>query len=333
MKARRGLNNLARWAVFTILLWLWGHQAATAAPLEIRVGVLKFGTVNWELETLKHNGLDSANGFRLVSKPFASPRATQVALLGSAVDIIVGDWIWVSRQRAEGADFTFIPYSSAVGALMVPKDSSIRALADIGGAKIGIAGGPLDKSWLLAQAFLKQRGQAKAYQDAVLTFGSPPLLNQLLLRGEMDGVITYWHYAARLQAAGLRRVVGVGELAKALGVQAQVPLLGYIFREDWANAHRRELLGFAAAIRATKQLLAGSAKDWQRLRPLMRAQDDATAALLKAGYLAGTPGRWGDEERRQADRLYKILAEVGGPAFSGGRAGLEPGTFWSAVSY
>ena len=79
MKARCRQNGLLRWAVFIVLLSLLGHHASAAAPLEIRVGVLKFGTVNWELETLKHNGLDSANGFRLVSKPFASPRACNSA--------------------------------------------------------------------------------------------------------------------------------------------------------------------------------------------------------------------------------------------------------------
>ncbi len=308
-----------------------GHS--TAAPLEIKVGVLKFGTVNWELNTLKHHRLDSANGFKLTTLPFASPRATQVALLGGAVDVIVGDWIWVSRQRAEGDNFTFIPYSASVGALMVPKETSIRSLADIGGAKIGIAGGPLDKSWLLAQALLNRQGKEQAHRNAKLTFGAPPLLSQLLLRGELDGVITYWHFAARLQAAGMRRVMGIGEVARALGVTAKVPLLGYIFREDWANTHAKELLGFATAIRATKQRLAGSEADWQRLRPLMRAKDETTAGLLKAGYLAGVPETWGERERNQVEDLYAILAKVGGPAFSKGQAGLAPGTFWDAVSY
>ena len=31
----------------------------------IRAGVLKFGTVSWELDALQHHGLDKANGFTL----------------------------------------------------------------------------------------------------------------------------------------------------------------------------------------------------------------------------------------------------------------------------
>ena len=56
-----------------------------------------------------------------------------VALLtwtpADAVDVIVMDWIWVSRQRGEGADFTFTPYSTALGALVAAKTSGIGDLS------------------------------------------------------------------------------------------------------------------------------------------------------------------------------------------------------------
>ncbi|HJO97136.1 MAG TPA: ABC transporter substrate-binding protein [Rhodospirillales bacterium] len=315
------------------LFCLAAFTARAETPLEIRVGVLKYGTVNWELDTVLHRGLDRQQGFRLTAKPFASPRATRVALLGSAVDVIVVDWIWVSRQRGDGADFTFIPYSTSVGALIARADSSIRKLADIAGARIGIAGGPLDKSWLLAQARLGGQGLSQAVKEAQLSFAAPPLLSELLLRGELDGVITYWHYAARLEAAGLRRVVGIRDVARQLGIAAEVPLLGYVFRQGWAEKNRRAVLGFAAAVRHARTVLASSSGDWQRLRPLMRAKDNATAALLRRGYLAGTPKRWGEAERNQAAALYRILAKTGGKAFTGGQSELAPGTFWAAVDF
>ena len=40
----------------------------------------------------------------------------------------MSDWLWVSRQRAEGGDLTFIPFSSATGSLIVPAASPIRLL-------------------------------------------------------------------------------------------------------------------------------------------------------------------------------------------------------------
>lgn len=58
----------------------------------------------------------------------------------------VADWIWVARQRAAGKPYVFLPYSRAVGGVVVPSGSNAETLADLSGQKIGIAGGPLDKS-------------------------------------------------------------------------------------------------------------------------------------------------------------------------------------------
>ena len=121
--------------------------AALAETPVLRAAVLKFGTVNWELDTIKHYGLDTENGFTLDVSGVASGSAGQIAFQGGETDVIVSDWLWVARQRAAGKDYVFIPYSKAVGGVMVPKDSTAKTLADLDGKKIGIAGGPLDKSW------------------------------------------------------------------------------------------------------------------------------------------------------------------------------------------
>ncbi len=85
--------------LLTAAIWGFSHQAQ-AEP--VRVGVLKFGTVAWELEVIKHHGLDRKAGFELEVVPFASTLATKVALQAGALDVIVSDWFWVSRQRAAG---------------------------------------------------------------------------------------------------------------------------------------------------------------------------------------------------------------------------------------
>ena len=55
--------------------------------------------------------------------PLASTEATAVGLQGGSVDIIATDWLWVSRERSGGADFTFSPFTTALGSIMVPPDS------------------------------------------------------------------------------------------------------------------------------------------------------------------------------------------------------------------
>jgi len=66
-------------------------NVAAADLTPVKVGVLKFGTVNWELKALKNAGFDHANGIDLDIVPFAGGDATKIALQGGAVDIIVSD--------------------------------------------------------------------------------------------------------------------------------------------------------------------------------------------------------------------------------------------------
>jgi len=165
--------------------------------------------VNWELDVIKHNELDTKNGFNLEVQGLAGNPATRVAFQGGEVDIVVADWIWVARQRADGKDYVFIPYSTAVGGLMVKKDSGLNSLEDLKGKKIGIAGGPVDKSWLLIQALATQQFGLDLVSETEQVFGAPPLIFKSALSGDVDGAINFWHFGAKMQAAGMTPLVSV----------------------------------------------------------------------------------------------------------------------------
>jgi NitT/TauT family transport system substrate-binding protein len=331
------MSNRAIWQL--ILARLAGLLCSVLLPFhvatagEIRLGVLKFGTVNWELNAMVHNGLASTEGVDLTVVPLANKNATSVALQAGEVDMIVTDWIWVSRQRAAGADFTFAPYSRAVGALMAPPDSDITSLLHLVGKRVGIAGGPVDKSWVLFKALAQTQYSLDLDKQVERVFGAPPLINQQMLAGEVDAAVNFWHYNARLKAAGLREVISVEAAIKALGISGSAPMLGYAFRADWANAHREDVLGFLRASRATKALLASSTEEWQRLRPRMKALEDEVFDSLISGYRAGIPQRWGEAERRAAARLFEVMADAGGKKLVGESLTLTPGTFWPDWSF
>lgn len=321
-----------RTAALAVAAWLvLSGPAAAADP--VSVGVLKFGTVNWELDVIKHHGLDKAEGIELHVLGLASKNATSVALLAEEVDIIVTDWIWVSRQRAEGEGFTFVPFSTAAGALMVPANSPIRSLGDLKGKRLGIAGGPLDKSWLVLRGLAKRAHGFDADKQVDKVFGAPPLLNQQILAGRLDAVVNFWHFAARLEAAGLRRVLGVTAMTRALDIDSEVPLIGYVFDEAWGEARRDRLNGFLRASRRAKRILLESDAEWARLRPLMRVPDEATFLALRDGYRRGIPAHWGPAERADAKKLFTILAEQGGEKLVGRSRVLQDGTFWPHVVY
>ncbi|MCK4866757.1 MAG: ABC transporter substrate-binding protein, partial [Alphaproteobacteria bacterium] len=164
--------NIIRLTAIAALAFTLTARAAQAGEPVLRIAVLKFGTVNWELDVIKHHGLDKANGFTLEVIPVANKQASTIMFQGREADMIVTDWVWVARQRAEGRDFRLIPYSRSVGGMVVAADSPIRSLADLKGKKIGIAGGPVDKSWILIQALVKKRHGIDLAREAEPVFGA-----------------------------------------------------------------------------------------------------------------------------------------------------------------
>ena len=121
--------------------------APAAVPAgQLKVAVIKFGTVSWEMDVIQHHGLAADQKLELEVLSLANTNAAKVALQAGEVDVIVTDWIWVSRQRAEGADYTFVPYSTALGSLMVPADSPIEEIADLKGRRLASPAAPLTRA-------------------------------------------------------------------------------------------------------------------------------------------------------------------------------------------
>ncbi|MCV6597242.1 MAG: ABC transporter substrate-binding protein, partial [Mangrovicoccus sp.] len=276
----------------------------------IRAAVLEFGTVNWELDTIQEHGFDTAQGFDLEVQGMAGGSAAKIAFQGGEADVITSDWLWVARQRAAGKDYVFIPYSKAVGGVMVPGASTAQSLADLQGGKIGVAGGPLDKSWLILQAYAAQEYGLDLASSSEQVFGAPPLIYKTALSGDLDGAINFWHFQAKMQAGGMRRLISVTEAAIALGLDPHMPLLGYVLRGEMLRDHPELVHGFAAASRAAKDLLAKDEAEWDRLRPRMKAKTDAQFEALKAGWRAGIPAP-GPVDEAQAAAMLELMAQLG----------------------
>ena len=315
------------WGVLLVLIPLLMSFASNASE-PIRVGVLRFGTVNWELNVMRHHGFLEEQGVALEVVLLGSKRATNIAIQGGAANIIVGDWLWVSRQRNSGRDYTFVPYSYALGALMVHPRAGVQSIEDLRGKKLGIAGGPVDKSWLLLRAYTTKEFNQDISTWVEAQFGAPPLLNQLIGNERVPAVLTFWHYAARLEARGMSTLLKVESLLSSLGLKAVPPLLGWVFDARWAREHPSAIRGFLQASYAAKKRLADSDEEWERIRDLIKAPSNETLVALRDAYRAGIPRHFTEHERQGATRLMALLAKAGGKKLVGEKPQLAPDTFW-----
>ena len=302
-----------------------GAAAAQDLPV-LRAAVLEFGTVNWELDTIKVHELDHENGFDLQVQGVAGSPAAQVMFQGGETDVIVSDWLWVARQRAAGEDYVFIPYSRAVGGIMVPEGSEVTDLEGLKGQKIGIAGGPLDKSWLILRAYAQKNYDMDLVAETEQVFGAPPLIYGSATSGELAAAINFWHWAAKQEAAGMTTLLSVDEAAADLGLDPDTPLLGYVVKGEMLESNPDLIAGLAAASRAAKDLLASDDAEWDRLRDRMNAETDAEFAALVEGYRAGIPGT-GPVNEEAAGRMLELMYGLGGEELLGTADTLPEGVF------
>jgi NitT/TauT family transport system substrate-binding protein len=317
--------NLTRRALFGSAASL-AAVPARAEPVA-RLGTLQFGTVQWVADIIRRHNLDTQHGFTLSTSTLANTDAGRVSLMAGASDIILSDWPFVAVQRAAGNKLSFAPFSSSTGGIMTAQNSPIRGLADLRGRKLGVAGGPADKSWLLVQAVARGNGIDLA-NEAKPVYGAPPLLGAKLQQGELEAVLTYWNFAAKLEAVGFREAISVADCVRALDISPLVGMVGFVFHEAWANSNRAAIDGFLAAVADAEQALRTSQPEWSAVRPLMDADDDAVFVRLQARFLAGLTRADAAEQARGATRLLAVLHDVGGTQATGGIDALPPGVFW-----
>jgi len=325
------LNRIVSPLCFIVSI-AFSHTLLAEGLAPIKISVLKFGTVNWTLETIKNSGLDKKNGFNLIVQPLASTQASKVALQADATDIIASDWTWVARQRGVTANYSFAPYSSSAGSIMVPKDSNIQSIHDLTGKKLGIAGGALDKNWLLLRTLALKNG-TDLNKQADKVFGAPPLLNNLIRQNELDALINFWHYSARLKAKGYRKLVSTHDIIHQLGIDANVPILGYVFREEWANMHSKRLNAFLTASHEAAKLLCTSDEHWNDILPLTRTDDPTTQKLLREGYCAGRITQFTQQDKQAISDIYSMLHKIGGKKLIGSVETLDQRLFWDGASF
>jgi len=296
---------------------------------DIKLAVLKYGTVNWELNVIKEHKLDEKYGIKLDITYLTNKNASAIALMSDAVDMIVTDWIWVSRQRDNGEKFSLIPYSTAAGALMVPKDSIVNSINDLKDAQIGIAGGSIDKSWILIRAYTIKEFGYDIGEYINPAYAAPPLINGMIAKGELDGALNYWNYTARLKALGFKNIISVTDVLPTLGIGKSLPLIGYVFREEWAQKNAKTIEGFLSASQEAREILNNSEDEWERIRKITGAKNTATLEALKKEFREGIPNKDTSTYVQPIKNAFKILAKIGGKDLVGKSKTLSDGVIWT----
>ena len=323
------INQIYKFFFLAAFVFCLSYSSSFAK--KIRIGTLQYGSVNWELKLIEELELDKKNSFDLEIVELASKNAAAVALQGGAVDLIVTDWFWVSRQRNEKRLFSFIPHSMAAGGLIASKSSNIVNDLDLKNKKIGVAGGQVDKGWLIFRAYYKKKHGTDLIALSRPIFGAPPLLNKKMQQSGFDAILTYWPYQAKLLTDdNFKKIININEILNELGIPDGIPVIGWVFRDDWGKNNNDILNNFLKASDEAKKIMLESDKIWEKIRPNMMAEDDLLFSNLREIYREGIPKKkFTKTQIEGAKKLYSILSKIGGKELVGNAKELSPGTFWS----
>ncbi|AFV97339.1 MULTISPECIES: ABC transporter substrate-binding protein [unclassified Sulfuricurvum] len=295
---------------------------------QLKVGVLAYGTVNWELMTIKSRELDKKYGFDLEIKELASKDGVAVAFQADSVDVIVNDWVWVNRQNYPKFSLYFYPYSTGLGGIYT-NNSRYRTLGDLKGKKLGVAGGAMDKSWLLYKAYAQQKLGIDLSSHAEIVFAAPPILNAKLSDGSLDAVLNFWHYNVLLDEKGMTPISSVREVLGSFGINNQdIPFTGWVFKRPFAAENKNMINGFLQASHEANKILKHDDTAWNALRPFMHVKDDAAFEALKKGYREGIPDKFTQNEINGIEKIYTILEKTGGKSLVGDSKHFDKTMFW-----
>lgn len=282
------------------------EEPAEPALPTLSLSVLQFGTAHWELDHLKRQGLDRANGYRLDLRLVANLPASRLAVTSGSVNGAVADLLWAQSRFESGASYLYLPFSAQIGDIVVSEDSRISGVADLVGKRIGVAGGPDSKGWILLNRVARQQG-IDLNAETRVQYAAPPLLSQALKRGQVDVIVTYWHFAARLKGeGGWRSAFSMADLLSALDLSQNLPVLGYVFPAEWSEQHAGLIKRFSQSLTTAKRQLADNPSAWSALRPLMNAESDSVFRALREGFVAGTPAPMTTARRADLKRLLTL---------------------------
>jgi NitT/TauT family transport system substrate-binding protein len=206
-------------------------------------------------------------------------------------------------------------------------DSPIQDIKDLKGKRLGVAGGGQDKNWLLLRAAALKTAKIDLDKSGPITFGAPPLLSEALKQDQLDAVLTYWNQAIRLESQGYRKLLDGSGILKLLGVDGNLPTLGFVFHEKWAAEHPHELAGFLKAAAEARQMICGSDKVWAAIAASTQETDEAQRTLLRKAYCEHPVPTVGPQEIDALAQIFTWVTPEGTTP-----AALPQGVFWQGLN-
>lgn len=312
--------------ILTVLAVLSMSVALAQEPKTVRIGLQASGTFSWVVFAMEYFGIDKELGITLESETYATKQANEIALRSGESDLVVDDFVGVAQMRSRGVPVRGVyPFSRATGGVVVPTDAGIAGISDLEGKTIGAASLD-DKSLLILRALAVSKYGFDPQVKSNILAVSPPLMEELLGKGELDAAIPYWHFVPRMTASGqYTDLMQVSDMLTELGLSSDLPLLIMVARE---NMDPDLLKTFLRGFEETLTRMKDDDAVWDAIldNELYSLPNAALFPRVKQRWEAGLPERWDQATIDGLVGLTNDLVEVAGSDVVGIEE-IDPTTF------
>ena len=184
---------------------------------------------------------------------------------------------------------------------------------------------------MIFRTYFKKKFNKDLRKESDQIFGAPPLLNKKIKQKSFDAILTYWPYQAKLMTdENFSKIINITDIIQKLDIPKGVPVIGWVFKENWAKQNKTLLDNFLSISDKSKKLMLESDDIWTKIRPNMNAKSEKLFLNLRDAYREGIPkSSFSDAQISGSTKLYSILSQIGGKELVGKANELSPGTFWS----
>src|SRR5258708_1879901 len=211
----------------------WG-----ADEIPVRIGVIKSAGQADVTYVIQQFGIDKKHGLAVQQVELSAPGQQYVMLRGDTVDASPGTFVDLMRQRKAGLGLRAFHGRQRYNNLIVTKPNSpIANFSGLKGKKVGNFGTTF-LDWLIVRAAGKRAFGIDLEKDATSIPRSPPLLNQFLARGEVDGMLQFSTLSVAPTLKGEQRsITDIPSLMRAAGFSPEALNSQWHVSDKWATAH------------------------------------------------------------------------------------------------
>ena len=297
-----------------IVIASFAAPAPGAEIRKIKLGILSSGAQDFVHDVMERQKLLQKYDLPYERVQSLNPPALHIMIAEKSVDIGYGGLTAMARARAEGKGALVIfGIFSPVNAVIVPKNSPVKSLADLRGKRVGNFGGPGAATTSMFMAIAKRWHGLDLLRDLELITAPGPALAGLLDRGDLAAALVGTVESLRFPLTGKYRVIMdlSGEWEKRAGrAPAHVTITT---NEEFAKVHPDILKRYLRAYLDATKYIREHSEVWEEYAKRIQLTEAGGVAALRDNMGPRIVDKWDKDQMKVQQDFLEVARDILGP--------------------